>query len=703
MKNKPLCTFLLAAFIAGAISLAQAKPTRVEVDDLKPAREHKQSALIITKVIDRFHYRKVDLDDAMSTMIFERFLDSLDPNKSFFTERDLQAFQVYRVQLDDALRRAQLGPAFAIFKRFRALVEQRAAMAVALLESNDFDFELPEVYEFDREDMPWMADQKALDDMWRRRVKNDILALRVAGKKPADINKTLAKRYRGISRRIQQFTAEDVFQAFINAYTLSIEPHTSYMSPRSSENFDISMRLSLQGIGAVLRSENEYTLVQSTVPGGPAERSGELRSGDRILGVGQGKEGLSEDVVGWRLQDVVDLIRGPKGSVVRLNILPKSVGADGPTREVVLVRDQIKLEDQAAKGEILEGLPGTNGARIGIIEVPAFYRDFKAQSSGEKDFRSTTRDVRQLLADLMRQGVDGVVIDLRRNGGGSLSEATELTGLFIDQGPIVQVRDANGRVDVERDPDPVQIYKGPLAVLVDRNSASASEIFAGAIQDYRRGIVVGEPTFGKGTVQTLVDLGRFVRGDDDLGRLRLTMAQFFRINGGSTQHRGVTPDVTFPTALEISDHGERSLDNALPWTSIDAVDYELQDSVSMAALRSRHAERIAKDPGFRYLMDEEADLAKLRALKTVSLNADERKREWQAREQRQLERRNRLRVFRGLEPLAGLEESEGQAEADDEADGDQEQVSRIMLEESARILADFIQLRRPLTAQVDAK
>jgi carboxyl-terminal processing protease len=703
MKNKPLSTFWLVAFIAGAIGVAQAKPTRVEVDDLKPSREHKQSALIITKVIDRFHYRKVDLDDAMSTKIFERYLDSLDPNKSFFTERDLQAFEPYRVQLDDALRRAQLEPAFAIFKRFRALVEQRAAMAVALLETNDFDFDLPEVYEFDREDVPWMADEKALDDMWRRRVKNDILALQVAGKKPADVNKTLKKRYQGIARRVQQFTAEDVFQAFINAYTLSIEPHTSYMSPRSSENFDISMRLSLQGIGAVLRNENEYTLVQSTVPGGPAERSGELRSGDRILGVGQGKEGISEDVVGWRLQDVVDLIRGPKGSIVRLNILPKSVGADGPTREIVLVRDQIRLEDQAAKSEILEGLPGMNGARIGVIEVPAFYRDFKAQSSGVKDFRSTTRDVRQLLADLMRQGVDGVVIDLRRNGGGSLSEATELTGLFIDQGPIVQVRDANGRVDIERDPDPELIYEGPLAVLVDRNSASASEIFAGAIQDYRRGIVVGEPTFGKGTVQTLVDLGRFVRGDDDLGRLRLTMAQFFRINGGSTQHRGVTPDVTFPTALQIADQGERSLDNALPWTSIDAVDYKLQDSVSMAALRRNHAERINQDPGFRYLIDEEADIVQLRALKTVSLNADERKREWQVREQRRLERHNRLRAFRGLEPLAGLEESEDEAEADDETDGDQEQVSRIMLEEAARILADYIQLRRPLTAQIDAK
>ncbi|MFM1891823.1 MAG: hypothetical protein RLZ44_900, partial [Pseudomonadota bacterium] len=579
---------ILLIFAAGA----QAKVAEVATDALEPTRQHRQSALIITKVVERFHYRKTALDDSLSEDILERYLEALDPNKSFFTAEDIAQLAPFRTTLDDALRRAQLEPAFAIFKDFRQRVDQRVEQAVALLERGKFDFSRVESYQFDREKAPWAADQAALDELWRQRIKNDILSLRLTNKDESEITETLRKRYQGIARRVRQFTADDVFQAFINAYTLSIEPHTSYMSPRGSENFDISMRLSLQGIGAVLRSENEYTLVQSTVPGGPAARGGELHAGDRIVGVAQGKDGGMEDVVGWRLQDVVDLIRGPKGSLVRLSVLPKSAGADGPTREIVLERDEIKLEDQAAKSEIIEGLPGLDGLRIGVIEIPTFYRDFRAQSEGEEDFRSTTRDVRRLLAELQQQRVDGIVVDLRQNGGGSLSEATELTGLFIEQGAVVQVKDASGRVDIERDPDPEQVYDGPLAVLVDRNSASASEIFAGAIQDYQRGLIIGEPTFGKGTVQTLVDLARFVQGEEDLGRLRLTMAQFFRVNGGSTQHRGVMPDIVFPTAKGAADHGERSLDNALPWASIQPLDHPLMNAVALAGLREQHARRI---------------------------------------------------------------------------------------------------------------
>jgi carboxyl-terminal processing protease len=682
---------LLGCLLAGA---ALAKPAIVSIDELHANEQQRQAALIITQVMEKFHYRKPRIDDDMSVAVYERYLESLDANRSFFSAKDIKGFERYRDELDDSLRTGKLDPAFRIFRRFRELVEQRVTYAKELLQANNFDFTADETYQFDRSEADWLPDAAALDDLWRRRVKNDILSLRLAGQDETEISETLRKRYEGISRRVVQMAPEDVFQAFINAFTLSVEPHTSYMSPRLSENFDIGMRLSLQGIGAVLRNENEFTQIQSTVPGGPAERSGELKGGDRIVGVAQGSDGEMEDVIGWRLQDVVDLIRGPKDSVVRLNILPKSQGVDGRTREVLLVRDEIKLEDKAAKSEIIEA---TDGVRLGVIEVPAFYRDFGAQAAGEEDFRSTTRDVRVLLDDLQSQKVDGIIIDLRRNGGGSLSEATELTGLFIEKGPVVQVKDSSGRIEVERDPDPEQVYAGPLAVLVDRNSASASEIFAGAIQDYNRGLILGEPTFGKGTVQTLVDLGRFLRSRKDIGRLRLTMAQFFRVQGGSTQHRGVMPDIVYPTAKGAADHGERALDNALPWASIKAAEHQFLGATPLTGLRDASQERIAGNPGFRFLLEEEDDLIELDKKTTVSLNESVRRAEWDRREQERLDRRNRLRAFRNLPPLASLDEEEDEdVSAEDEKDP--EGIRRIMLEESANILADHIIAMRPRTA-----
>jgi len=673
-----------------------ANVNEVPLAQLTPNQEQRQATLIITKVVDRFHYRKVPLDDALSVDILDRYLRALDPNRSFFTAADVADFARYKDSLDDALRHADLAPAFDIFKRFRQRVDQRVDYALTLLDKDQFDFGRDERYRFDREKAPWENDTAALDDLWRQRVKNDILSLRLAGKKEADILPTLRHRYQGVARRVHQFNSEDVYQFFINAYTLNIEPHTSYMSPRTSENFDISMRLSLQGIGAVLRSDNEYTLIQSTVPGGPAAGSGQLRPGDRIVGVAQGADGDMDDVIGWRLQDVVDKIRGPKGSTVRLNIVSKKDGPDGVPHEVRLVRDQIKLEDQAAKGKVVDDLPGLKGRRIGVIDIPAFYRDFAAQSAGDPDFRSTTRDVRRILADLQKQGVEGVVIDLRQNGGGSLTEAVELTGLFIKQGPVVQVRDAEGNVDVERDPDPKEVYDGPMAVLVDRNSASASEIFAGAIQDYKRGLILGEPTYGKGTVQTLVDLSRFVRKDEDLGRLRLTMAQFFRVNGGSTQHRGVMPDILFPTVQGGPPHGERALEKALPWASIAPVAHDMDRVATVAGLRELSQRRIAKDPGFRFLEDQERDVVEAEERNSVSLREDLRRSEWQTREETRLKRLNRLRHFRGLPPLKSLLDEEQLAEQGDE---DEAGVKRIMLDESVRILADYIDTLGPRTAQ----
>ncbi|MCB1788702.1 MAG: carboxy terminal-processing peptidase [Gammaproteobacteria bacterium] len=690
------CVASIVCLLAGSLA---AKPVTVSIDELQANSQQRQTALIITQVMEKFHYRKPQVNDEMSIEMFDRYLESLDANRSFFTARDIAAFERYRLQLDDSLRTGKLDPAFTIFRRFRELVEQRVDYAMALLKKNKFDFDVDEEYQFDRSEADWAVDDAELDDLWRKRVKNDILSLRLAGKAETEITDTLSKRYESISRRVSQMDAEDVFQAYINAFTLSVEPHTSYMSPRLAENFDIGMRLSLQGIGAVLRSTNEFTEIQSTVPGGPAERSGELGGGDRIVGVGQDGDGEMEDVIGWRLQDVVDLIRGPKGSTVRLNILPKSQGVGGRTREVVLVRDEIKLEDKAAKSEIIEP---SKGVKVGVIEIPAFYRDFAGQAAGADDFRSTTRDVRRLLDELQAAHVDGVIIDLRRNGGGSLSEATELTGLFIERGPVVQVRDSSGKVEVERDPDPEQVYAGPLAVLVDRNSASASEIFAGAIQDYGRGLILGEPTFGKGTVQTLVDLGRFLRDREDIGRLRLTMAQFFRIEGGSTQHRGVTPDIVFPTSKGANQHGERSLDNALPWASIKPAAHAQLGTAPVPALVDASQRRIANNPGFRFLVEEEDDLISLDEKKTVSLREAVRRAEWDEREKARLDRRNRLRAFRGLAPLASLDdEKEEDDVADTDKDDDKEGIQRIMLEESANILSDQIVAQRPRTAQLN--
>ncbi len=666
----------------------------VPFSELYPHRSHRQSAVVITDVISKYHYRDVALDDALSRQMLERYLDTLDPNRSFFTAEDVAAFSNYETRLDDAIKQARLDPAFDIFRTYRKRVEQQIKRALKLLDQK-FDFSKDEAYRFDRSEAPWAVDQSALDRLWRKRVKNDVLSLRMADKDDEAIRKTLTERYSGILRRTNQLNADDVFQLFINAYTLSIEPHTAYMSPSISENFDISMRLSLEGIGAVLRVKNEYTVVQSVVPGGPADLSGQVKAGDRVSGVAQNDEDMV-DVVGWRLQDVVELIRGPKGSVVRLQILPKGATIGDPLKTVTIVRNKIKLEEQAAKKSIVEGLDDMDGLRIGVIDIPTFYRDFQAYAKGDKDFRSTTRDVRKLLAELTREGVDGVVIDLRQNGGGSLAEATELTGLFIKSGPVVQVKNTLGKVEIESDPDPKVAYSGPLAVLVNRNSASASEIFAGAIQDYGRGIIIGEPTFGKGTVQTLVDLDRLVAiGTAELGRLRLTMAQFFRISGGSTQFRGIVPDIVFPTAPSAADHGERSLDNALPWAQIKAAQFNPEGRTDLAHLRERHLKRIESDAGFRMLVEEEALIQTVREQHTVSLLEAQRRIKWNERDEKIRENRNRYRVAIGLKPRTKADHSEDEAGTPADHEEKNDGIDQIMINEAAQILSDFIHLQQP--------
>jgi len=683
---KPRIRLYLATLLALLVSAGSvASPREVSLSELFPDQGHAKTLLVINRVLERYHLRRLELDNAFAVGVLDNYLAALDPNRSFFLARDVERFQRNIRQLDDDLRRGDVAAAFDMFRLYRMRVEDRVDLALTLLEK-PLGFEGEETYRFDRAEAPWLASTEELDRLWRRRVKNDALSLRLAGKDDDAIRERLRQRYEGLARRVRQFSDDDVFEMFVNAYAKTLEPHTSFMSPSSSENFDISMRLSLEGIGAVLRGENEMTVVQRTIPGGPAEESGQIHGGDRIIGVGQGEDGAIEDVVGWRLQDVVDKIRGPKGTTVRLLILPRAAGTEGATREVSIERNEIKLEDQAAQSRIIEGLDNAPGLRIGVIEIAAFYRDFRAESEGARDFRSTTRDVRRLLADLRGQDIDGLVVDLRGNGGGSLTEATALTGLFIDHGPIVQVKDSSGKVEVEKDPERGVAYSGPLAVLVDRDSASASEIFAGAIQDYGRGLVIGEPTFGKGTVQTLIELDRFIPGGDaDLGRLRLTMAQFYRISGGSTQLRGVEPDIPLPSG-DISEHGERSLDNPLPWTEIPAV-VEASLSVSrIERLRERSAQRVARDAGFQMLLAREKVLQEINDQQVVSLNEREREAETQRRERVLEEQKNAFLRSRGVEPVPpDVEHPDAEA-----LEKEREAIARIELEEAARILADAI-------------
>lgn len=667
----------LPAFVAGSSSV------------LSPGPNQARSTALISELVRNYHYSRPQFDDRLSSSMLDRYIESLDPNKHFFLAQDISSFERYRYRLDDAFKGADANPAFEIFNTYKRRLEQRIQYALQLLEEKH-DFSVDEEFLINYEDEPWLSSARQLDELWRKRVKNDILNLKLAGKSEEEITDTLRKRYERLLRRTRQQTVNDVFQIFINAYTNSIDPHTVYFSPHNSENFNINMRLSLEGIGAALRSKNEYTLVQKVIPGGPADLSGLLKPRDRIIGVAQG-QGEMLDIIGWRLQDVVEKIRGPKNSVVRLLLLPHSSGPDGPTKEITLVRDKIKLEEQAAKASMINITQGALETRIGVIDIPTFYLDFEARSRGDANFKSTTRDVRHLIQDLLKQGADGIVIDLRDNGGGSLSEATELTGLFIPQGPVVQVRGTSGDIDVNEDPDPGLAYNGPLAVLVNQNSASASEIFAGAMQDYGRALIIGEPTFGKGTVQTLVDLNRFSRSKDDLGQLKVTIAQFFRINGDSTQHRGVRPDIIFPTVLDFDDHGERSLDNALPWAKVASARYSRLNNnwVDMEALRAMHRDRVGKDDGFSYLLSLGNEMKRVQERKSISLMEDARRKERDALRQRNLDLENEFRVSRGLDRLT-LEDKDQDEDEFVEQDRGDDPVLKIKLDEAARILADYI-------------
>jgi carboxyl-terminal processing protease len=692
-----LMVFLLGACTAfGAV--AAVDPLRLE-----PDMDQRYASSIATRFLTNYHYKQTRLDDELSSQIFDSYLELLDPNRIYFLAGDVESFERYRHSMDDALRHSDLLSAYEIFNVYAERVQQRVDYARSRVKQ-PFDFTIDEYYQYDREGEPWATSTAELDELWRKRVKNDYLRLLLTDKEPEAIVQTLTERYDNQERRIHELNSEDVFQFFMNAFAQSIEPHTSYLSPRTSENFEISMKLSLEGIGALLGRENEYTVISSVVPGGPADQDGRLGAGDRITAVGQGQDGKLVDVIGWRIDDVVDLIRGPKDTVVRLEVLPEDSSISGPTQVIDIVRNEVKLEEQAAKSEIIE-VPGVDGEdeplKIGVIDLPVFYLDFNARAKNLPDYRSSTRDVRRLLGELKEAGVQGVVVDLRNNGGGSLLEATTLTGLFIDKGPVVQVRNSSGRISLEEDIEPGMAWDGPLAVLVNRYSASASEIFAAAIQDYGRGVVIGETTFGKGTVQSLLDLDDYAPSDKPgMGQLKITMAQFFRVNGGSTQNKGVVPDIRFPSAGDPEEYGERSFDNALPWSSIDAARFDRSGDMSQLVVvaDSRHQGRVADDQEFGWLMNDIEDFNQHSSEKQVSLLESVGREKLKESEQKRAQRKEQ----RGGPLLAEDDVLSDEFNADlvidapvgDEGAAEEEDDERpdLLLREAARIVADMYEL-----------
>ncbi|CAG8864956.1 Tail-specific protease [Pseudomonas fluorescens] len=655
-------------------------------DKLQPDRDEVIASLNVVELLKRHHYSKPPLDDARSVIIYDSYLKLLDPSRSYFMASDIAEFDKWKTQFDDFLKSGDLNAGFTIYKRYLDRVKARLDFALAELNKgvDKIDFTTKETLLIDRKDAPWLKSTAELDDLWRKRVKDEVLRQKIAGKDSKQIQETLTKRYKNQLARLDQTRAEDIFQAYINTFAMSYDPHTNYLSPDNAENFDINMSLSLEGIGAVLQSDNDQVKVVRLVPAGPADKTKQVAPADKIIGVAQGNKEMV-DVVGWRLDEVVKLIRGPKGTVVRLEVIPASNAPNDQTTKIVpITREAVKLEDQAVKKSVLNLKQDGKDYKLGIIEIPAFYLDFKAFRAGDPDYKSTTRDVKKLLTELQKEKVDGVVIDLRNNGGGSLQEATELTSLFIDKGPTVLVRNADGRVDVLEDENPGAFYKGPMALLVNRLSASASEIFAGAMQDYHRALIIGGQTFGKGTVQTIQPLNH--------GELKLTLAKFYRVSGQSTQHQGVLPDIDYPSLIDTKEIGESALPEAMPWDTIKAAIKPALDPFKpyISQLQSEHDVRTAKDAEFVFIRDKLALAQKLMTEKTVSLNEVERRAQHADIEAKQLTMENIRRKAKGEEPLKELKkEDEDAIAAEDDKTKPEDDA---YLSETGRILLDYLKL-----------
>lgn len=617
--------------------LAHATTFVSDTSTLKPKKVYGKEARVISYILDNNHYRRIKLNDSLSSAILDKYIEDLDNNKTYFLASDIKQFDQYRLTIDDLTREEDVSPAYVIYDVFQKRYHERMDYVMNDLIHRKFDYSQDEYYETDREKEPWANSIDEQNDIWRKIIKSQALGLKLAGKNETEIADALKRRYERFIKNIDQFNSEDVFSVYMNSITEAYDPHTNYLSPKASDLFKQSMSLSLEGIGARLQTDNDFTKVFEVLPGGPAEKSGKIHANDLITAVGQGDDGEMVDVVGWRVDEVVKLIKGPKGTTVRLQVLPAETGVNGPSQEVVLVREKIKLEDQAAKKNVINYKSGDQNMKLGVISLPTFYMDFDAYQKGDPNYRSTTRDVKKLIQELQAEGVDGLVMDLRNNGGGSLAEAIDLTGLFIKDGPVVQVKNSINKVEVGMDDDKGILYNGPLVVMTNRFSASASEIFAGAIQDYHRGVIVGESTYGKGTVQTVLDLSRFINDKEEVGELKLTFQKFYRVTGSSTQNKGVTPDIILPSALSSEQYGESSNLSALPWDVIKGTSFQRASDVNdklLAGLNRSYQERAKYDPSLKRYITETEELKKNLTQTKISLNESVRKKEMEEAEKK---------------------------------------------------------------------
>jgi carboxyl-terminal processing protease len=703
MKQKLLWLILALVTTVRAATLDVVAPN---LPTLKPDVQEAQAAHLAAGLLSRYHYKAMPLDDAMSGKIFDQYLKSLDPEKLYFLQSDIDRLLVDRTLLDDAILTEDLSAPFEIFNLYEQRVAERLTYARSLLKKG-FDFQRDESYQIERKNQPWPAAEAQMNDLWRKRVKNDWLRLKLAGNDNPSSIKILDKRYDNALKRLGRITSADAFQTFMNAYTMAIDPHTNYMGPRAAEDFDITMRLSLVGIGAVLTDIDDYTTIRELVPGGPGRLSGQLQVGDRIVGVAQGKSGAMEDVVGLRLDDTVALIRGKADSAVRLDILPAESGPDGPHKIVTLIRKKIALQDQAAKAKVYSVIEGSDTRRVGVITLPSFYEDFDGRQRGVPDYKSATRDVASLLDKLKQQKVSSVLVDLRNNGGGSLQEAIALTGLFVGKVPVVQERNASGDINVETNSKTGVTWDGPMAVLINRGSASASEIFAAAIQDYGRGLIVGEPSFGKGTVQTMASLDQIAKNTKPkFGELKMTIAQFFRVNGGTTQLRGVTPDIAFPGFMDAADFGESSFDNALAWTQIKAANYAPVDDLKeqVPVLEALHENRVRHDKDFQNLLEDISQAQQLRKKNVISLNEADRRKERAMQKKRLIDRQKGVSQSQEQADLLaqqddGLQTNERKLTEELAAEKVNKSAKDVLLNEAVNILGDEIALKKNSTKQ----
>lgn len=690
-----LLLFSFQTFAATTPSAIDEQSDKYLATHLVPTRDQVESSLHVARNLSLSHYRKQPINKQLSEKIYEHYLSALDPSRLYFLQSDIDEFEIYRFKLDSAIKTGQLSPAFKIFNRYQSRVIERLERQIKFLDKKIslLNFTKDEFIPTDRSESPWAKSIEELDNVWRLRIKSTVLSMKLSDTSIDESKETLHKRYKNQLKRALQVRSEDAFSVYMNSFTAVYDPHTTYFSPRSSENFNINMSLSLEGIGAVLQADNEFTKVVRLVPGGPAHKQGQLSTADRIVGVAQGENGEMIDVIGWRLDEVVGLIRGPKHSIVQLKVIPSESKVETNTEIVKITRDKVKLEEQAASSTSLDVDREGNSKHIGVITIPTFYADFKAMQEGDPNYKSTTRDVLKLLKELQEEEtLDGLVIDLRGNGGGSLDEANQLTGLFIDQGPTVQIRSASNRVEVLEDPDPQLVYGGPLIVLVDRLSASASEIFAGAIQDYGRGLIMGSPTFGKGTVQSVRPLNH--------GQLKITQAKFYRISGASTQHKGVVPDVILPDTYDVKQVGEDALEHALKWDSIDAVEHQYFDVRHNypESLLGKHQQRMNSNAEYKLLLEEIEFLNTQRDKKELTLNETLRKAEDEALDKTRLSLINKRRELNGLAQFKSLDEWSDFSEKEVLESYNKTKDPDFIIKESAEVLVDLMTQKAILTA-----